>query len=415
MAIGTTLSNPAYRFGSSSIFLTFVAWAIWWSFYQLWMTSDAGGLDLTGGEVGTVFAIHGIVSAIAMLAYGAIQDKLDLRRNLTIFIALLMSLTGPFVTWVYKPALETNLLLGATIGGLFLATAFTGSVGLLEAYVDRLSRRTAFEYGQARMWGSFGYAVGALAAGIIFTINPILIFWMGSVFGLVLLATQLWWRLEVPRDEQVPEGSSAPSLKQILGISRDPKFWALVVFVFLSWNVYSIVEAQVYPSFYASLYETEAAGQRAYGFLASAQTLLETICMGLIPVVVTKIGVRTSLVASAAMMTVPFLGGALLNNIALISITKLSHAIIVPLMIVAIMRYIAMHFDARLSATVFLVGFYVTTNGASAIISNPIGRMRDALGYETTLIILAATVASAVFAALIALRRDDDQIARTAA
>ena len=47
-----------------------------------------------------------------------------------------------------------------------------------------MSRRFGFEYGQARAWGSFGYAVAALIAGFMFTLNAYLIFWIGSVFQL---------------------------------------------------------------------------------------------------------------------------------------------------------------------------------------------------------------------------------------
>lgn len=39
-----------------------------------------------------------------------------------------------------------------------------------------MSRRFGFEYGQARAWGSFGYAVAALIAGFMFTLNAYLIF-----------------------------------------------------------------------------------------------------------------------------------------------------------------------------------------------------------------------------------------------
>lgn len=65
-------SNPAYRFGSATIFLFFAAWGIWWSFYQIWLTSEAGGLQLNGAQVGTVYAIQGAITMALMLVYGVL-------------------------------------------------------------------------------------------------------------------------------------------------------------------------------------------------------------------------------------------------------------------------------------------------------------------------------------------------------
>lgn len=386
----------------------FVAWAVWWSFYQLWLTSEAGGLQLSGQDVGTVYAIHGIASVIAMIGYGAIQDRLDLKRHLVLAVSILMSLTGPFVTWVYRPILDSHLVLGAILGAAFLATAFTGSVGLLEAYVDRLSRRAGFEFGQARMFGSFGFALAALMAGFIFTINPILIFWVASIMGVILCVTLLVWKIEIPADTSAPEAAGAPSLADILHVCRDRKFWAFMAFILMSWTLYTIFESQMFPSYFSSLFATEAEAQRVFGALISAQTFLEAILMGIVPLLVARIGVRTALAGSVLAMLVPVLGSALFENPAAVAAAKLVHALMVPLIIIAVMKYIAMHFEARLSATIFLVGFYVTSFGASSILSNPFGRVRDTLGYHPTFWILAGLISTALIVVFGALRKDSE-------
>lgn len=81
--------------------------------------------------------------------------------------------------------------MGVIIGAIVLSAGFIGAAGLFEAYVERISRRHDFEFGQARMWGSFGYAVAALIAGFLFTINPALNFWLASVLGLVMVLIQI--------------------------------------------------------------------------------------------------------------------------------------------------------------------------------------------------------------------------------
>lgn len=182
-----------------------------------------------------------------MLAYSAIQDKLDLGRQLTIGVAIAMSLTGPFVTWVYRPLLDTNLVLGAIVGSAFLATSFTGSIGLMEAYGDRLSRRTGFECGQARMWGSAGFALATFIAGFVFTVNPNSVFWIASLVGLLLLGALLFWKLDLSSHAPADTVSTSPSLSEIAAICKDKKFWAFVLFVLLSWTIYSIFESHMFP------------------------------------------------------------------------------------------------------------------------------------------------------------------------
>jgi len=40
----TTLKNPTYLQSSFSMLLFFASWGIWWSFFQIWLTSESAGL-----------------------------------------------------------------------------------------------------------------------------------------------------------------------------------------------------------------------------------------------------------------------------------------------------------------------------------------------------------------------------------
>ena len=77
-------------------------------------------------------------------------------------------LLAPFFTWVYVPMLEANFYLGALVGAVYLSIAYLAACPVFEAVTERMSRRFNFEYGQARAWGSLGYAVSALCAGFLF-------------------------------------------------------------------------------------------------------------------------------------------------------------------------------------------------------------------------------------------------------
>jgi len=132
-------------------------------------------------------AVNSLVTLILMFIYGTTQDRLGLKRHLTILIGIIASAVAPFVIFVYEPLLKNSFMLGVLLGSIVLSAGFMAGVGLLEAFAERMSRRFNFEYGQARMWGSFGYAMVALVAGFLFTINPHLNFIVGSFIGVALL------------------------------------------------------------------------------------------------------------------------------------------------------------------------------------------------------------------------------------
>ena len=44
-------SNPFYRTSSLEILFFFAGWGIWWSFFQIWLTTNQG---FTGAQVGQI-------------------------------------------------------------------------------------------------------------------------------------------------------------------------------------------------------------------------------------------------------------------------------------------------------------------------------------------------------------------------
>ena len=148
-----TFKNASYLQSSTSMLLFFASWGIWWSFYQLWLTSDTNGLGLSGSQVGTIFSANSLISLILMFVYGTIQDKLFIKRHLLIFNAVISTLIGPFFIWVYAPLLVNHFAIGMLVGAIVLSTGFLSAVGILEAVTERFSRVFSFEYGQARAWG----------------------------------------------------------------------------------------------------------------------------------------------------------------------------------------------------------------------------------------------------------------------
>lgn len=124
------------------------------------------------------------------------------------------------------------------MGALFLSAGYLASVGVFEAVSERFSRLFGFEYGQARAWGSFGYALVALLAGFLFVKSSFKL-WAGSFFGSLLLLNLLFWNPKVEREanqnfnQEQAESNSIPSLKEMFDLMKLPQLWTIIIFIVL--------------------------------------------------------------------------------------------------------------------------------------------------------------------------------------
>ena len=388
-----TLKNTAYLQSSLTILLFFASWGIWWSFFAIWLEKVIG---LQGAQIGTVYSVNSLVTLILMFFYGTMQDRLGIKRHLTILVGIIAASVGPFMIFVYEPLLKNQFTLGLILGAIVLSAGFMAGVGLLEAMAERLSRRYGFEYGQARMWGSFGYAMVALMAGFLFTINPHINFMAGTGFGIALLLIQLLWK----SPKTAADGSSAadttqPGLAEMVALLKMPSLWLIIVFVLFSWTFYTVFDQQMFPQFYTSLFETPERGQQVYGILNSVQVFAEAAMMGVVPLIMRKVGVRTTLLMGVTVMFLRITGCALLTDPIAVSAVKMLHALEVPLFILAIFRYFTLHFNPLLSATLYMVGFQISAQIGNVIMSTPLGALRDQIGYQPTFLVIAGTVLAA--------------------
>ncbi|MDN5654043.1 MAG: MFS transporter [Kocuria sp.] len=411
------LTNPAYQQSSLTLLLFFASWGVWWSFFQIWLTDESSGLGLSGGAVGTVYSINSVGTLVIMLAYGAVQDRLGIRRHLVIGASIIMSLIGPFMIWVYRPLLENAFMVGTIVGAVVLSAGFVAAAGLMEAFSERLSRTYNYEYGQARMWGSFGYAVVALIAGFLFTVNPNLNFWLGSVFGILCLFVLTLSKAPAtpPREEMTTtmdptRADTTPGLRELLGVLRLPSLWAMVVFVLLSWTFYTVFDQQMFPDFYTKLFDTPSQGQQVYGVLNSVQVFLEAIMLGLVPILMRKIGVKNTLMLGMMVMFLRILGCAVFHDPVMISFVKMFHAPEVALCILPVFRYFTVHYNPALSATMYMVGFQLASQIGNILLSPVLGNLRDAIGYQPTFYVIAGIVLVAAAYGFLVLKRDDQDV-----
>ena len=408
-------ANPFYMSNSLMILLFFTGWGIWWSFFQIWLTTKKG---FSGTQVGTIYSFNSAITLILMLVYGSLQDKLGIKKNLLIFCVSCEVFLGPFFTWVYVPLLKSNFIVGALIGSIYLSVAFLAASPTFEALAERMSRRFGFEYGQARAWGSFGYAVAALIAGFMFTLNAYLIFWIGSVFSIVLLLVLLFIKPEndtviVTKYESKSNNqdvNNSPSLLEILSVFKMPDLWKIVIFISMSWTFYTVFDQQMFPEFFTTFFGTETAGQQAYGVLNSLEVFLESIMMGIIPIMMRKTGVRKSLLIGLVIMVLRIGGCGLVTNPLGVSIIKLLHAPETAIFILAMFRYFTLHFDTRISTTLYMVGFQIAAQVGQIIFSTPFGLLHDKIGYQPTFLIVAGIVFISAIYAFFVLKKDDQDV-----
>ncbi len=403
--------NPSYLQSSFGIFLFFCSWGIWWSFFQRWLNS----MGLNGAEVGTIYSINSLATLVLMFCYGLIQDNLGLKRHLVLAISTIAALVGPFVQFIYAPLMRTNMMAAAMIGSIVLSAGFMAGCSLIEAVTERYSRKFNFEYGQSRAWGSFGYAIVALVAGIVFNINPMINFWLGSAFGVGMLIVYLTWypadQRAALKEESAPDAEPTnPSLKEMVKVLRMPALWVLIVFMLLTNTFYTVFDQQMFPTYYASLFPTEATGNTVYGILNSVQVFCESAMMGVVPIIMRKIGVRNALLLGGTVMFLRIGLCGIFHDPVMISIVKMFHAIEVPLFCLPAFRYFTLHFNPKLSATLYMVGFQIASQIGQVVFSTPLGMLHDRLGDRTTVLTISGIVLCAVVYGVFVIKKDNEQV-----
>lgn len=395
------LSKRNYWLLSGCILSFFLTWSFCFSIYPIWLNQAIG---LNGTQTGIVFSINAIAALFVMPCYGFIQDKLGLKKNLLWFVGVMLLLSGPFFIYVYTPLLISSLYVGAFAGGLFCSVAFFAGVGAVETYIERVGRNTGFEFGKARMWGSVGWAIATFFTGQIFNISPTLNFVLASVSALVFLVC-LWFVKASDESKEVNLSASALKITDAIALFKDAKFWAFTTFVIGVSCIYGVYDQQ-FPVYFAAQFPTREEGNAMYGYLNSFQVFLEAGGMFLAPFLVNKIGAKNGLIVSGVVMALRIIGSGYATDPLSISAMKLLHAVELPIMLIAIFKYIPATFDARLSATIYIVGFQFMGQVAASGLSVFTGILYDAIGFAEAYKLIGIVVAFFVVVSAFVLTSD---------
>lgn len=405
MKITTALRN--YWLLSICLLSFFLTWSFCFSLFPLWLHQHIG---LSGERTGIIFSINSAAALACMPFYGFLQDKLGVRRHLLFGVGLLLVLSGPFFIYVYTPLLRQHFYLGAVSGGLVFALTFTAAVGTMEAYIERLARTTGFEFGKARLWGSLGWACATFFSGSLFNFNPHYNFFLASGCALIFLLALSFVKpaRNNAQEQTLINGANALNLQDAFSLLRMRNFWMLGLFVAGVCSLNTVYDQQ-FPVYFASFFSSQAEANQTYGQLNSLQVFLEAGGMFLAPYLVNRVGARNGLLLAGSLMSFRMLGSSVADTTLAISVMKLLHAAELPLLLVSMFKYISSHFDARLSGTIFLVGFQFinqTTAIGPAIIA---GVLYDTLGFATSYQIMGALVAGFVVISRFTLQAPDNR------
>ena len=379
-------SKSLYWKLSAYFFFFFFTWSSSYSLFSIWLGQE---IKLNGSATGLIFSVNAIFALCMQPLYGYISDRIGLKKHILFFISCLLVFVGPFYIFVYGPLLQYNVLIGAIIGGLYLGVAFLAGIGAIETYIEKVSRKYKFEYGKSRMWGSLGWAAATFFAGQLFNINPHINFWVASVSAIILVAIIFSVKVEMSSYEM--EKAESVTLRDVGSLFLLKEFWFFMIYVVGVTCVYGVYDQQ-FPIYYASLFPTESIGNQVFGYLNSFQVFLEAGMMFAAPFIVNKIGAKNSLILAGFLMGFRIIGSGLVVGPIGISSMKLIHALELPIMLIAIFKYLAANFDTRLSSILYLVGFQFASQIGASVLSPIAGGLYDSVGFSRTYLIMGGMV-----------------------
>ena len=386
--ITSSLHNKNYWVFSLYFFLYFFIMGAYVPFFPVWLKM----IGLDQASTGYVFSFISLFALVFQPIFGLISDKLGLKKHLLWIITLLLVLFGPFFIFVFGPLLKFNVTLGAIVGGFYLGMVFSGGAPYIEALVEKISRRSGFEFGRSRMFGCFGWAICASFVGIMISKNVNAVYWLCSGFALILLVLV---KIADPARtsttdvvEQMGLNKPEPfNIKQALDLLSMRKTWFFMLYIVGVACTYDVFDQQ-FANFFTSFFSSEQVGREAFGYVTTLGEFLNATVMFFAPIIVMKIGSKNTLLIAGIIMSIRITGSAFASTAVEVIILKTLHMFEAPLLLVGAFKYITKHFPIRLSATVYLIAFCFAKQLSIMFMSTFAGLMYVKIGFEGAYLVL---------------------------
>ena len=365
-----SIKNRNYFALSAVSFLHLFAWSAAMSFFAIWLGQHLG---IGATKTGLLYSANALAALCMQPVLGFISDKIGLKKTLLFTILIILLLIGPFFIYIYGPLLVSNFYLGAILGGIYLGFIFNAGYGVIDSYINKVSIKYGFEYGRARMWGSFGWAAATYTTGIAMNINPNLAFVSASLAALIAIICLSMAKVEISDVEM----KKANSVKHLL---QNKDFLFLLFFMIGVGCVYDVYDQQ-FGVYFVSQFESQAEGNRWFGDLGAIQTFFEAIFLFVTPVIANKLGAKRTLILAGTIMSIRIIGSSLEWGPLWIAAVKCIHSFEKPLFLVGQFKYISKNFDLRLSASIYL-GCLCTSSICASIFSPLFGSMYESIGFS---------------------------------
>ena len=369
-----SIKNRNYFALSAVSFLHLFAWSAAMSFFAIWLGQHLG---IGATKTGLLYSANALAALCMQPVLGFISDKIGLKKTLLFTILIILLLIGPFFIYIYGPLLVSNFYLGAILGGIYLGFIFNAGYGVIDSYINKVSIKYGFEYGRARMWGSFGWAAATYTTGIAMNINPNLAFVSASLAALIAIICLSMAKVEIS-DVEMKKANSV-SLKDIKHLLQNKDFLFLLFFMIGVGCVYDVYDQQ-FGVYFVSQFESQAEGNRWFGDLGAIQTFFEAIFLFVTPVIA-KLGAKRTLILAGTIMSIRIIGSSLEWGPLWIAAVKCIHSFEKPLFLVGQFKYISKNFDLRLSASIYL-GCLCTSSICASIFSPFFGSMYESIGFS---------------------------------
>ncbi|GGA85573.1 MFS transporter [Neiella marina] len=359
------------------------------SLFAVWL-DDRVGID--GAQIGILFGFQTGLAILFKPFFGYILDKLGLKKHLIYFIALSALMIGPFYLYVYAPLLanDSTFIYGVIIGSLYLGMLFQAGSGVVASYCDRFARCHGFDFGLVNGFGIASWGVSALLAGVLYNVNPDLMFYAASVSAFIMLA--FCWSLKVSHlddveNEVLSQEKIAP--KDVIKLAKNPKMWAFMTYAATISVVFWTSTTQ-FTRYFISFFETQEAGIAFSSTMDGICSVFLFFVSASVPFLINRIGAKGSLIVTAAgitsfmfMMGIAGLGE---QNLYLAIAGKLLFGVANPLLMVSVFAYVAEQFDKKVNSFTYMFGFQVVNNLFTAIASPVMGNMYDVHGFAMSYI-----------------------------
>ena len=250
-------SKRTYRFLiGSQYFLYFGVLGIFLPFFNLYCYH----LGFSGFQIGILSAVRSVAMVLFPLIWGALADRLDVRRP----IYILCCFCSALIWMLYLFTVDFWPMLAITS---FYGIFYSPIISFLEAFSMDILGKEKKSYGRIRVWGSVSFIAVVLVLGKIielYSVEIIVVLILAGSLMLAVISTQI-------PDLQITKMGRLPGVSRSLLETR--------VLVFLSCAFLMLVSHGAYYGFFSIHLETLGFGSAFIGLTWALASIAEILIM----------------------------------------------------------------------------------------------------------------------------------------